>query len=52
MSDICAADELRKVQWLEQINMHTYDFCINYFGIVSKMEDEVKLFSVMRLPTK
>ena len=32
--------------------MHTYDFRIHYFGIVSKLEDEVKLFSVTRLPVK
>jgi len=41
------------MQWLEQINiMHTYDFHVDYFGIVSKLEDEVKLFSVTRLPIK
>jgi hypothetical protein len=33
------------MQWLEQINiMHTYDFYVDYFGIVFKLEDEAKMF--------
>jgi len=33
-------------------NMHTYDFHADYFVIVFKLEDEVKLFSVTKLPIK